>query len=41
VDKLTVTWPSGLVQEFTDVAGDRHVLIKEGRTELMAHGGER
>ncbi len=41
VNKLTVTWPSGLVQEFTDVAGDRHVLIKEGSAELMAHGGAR
>jgi len=41
VDKLTVTWPSGLVQEFTDVAGDRHVVIKEGSAELIAHGGAR
>lgn len=41
VDTLTVTWPSGLVHEFTNVAGDRRVLIKEGSEELFAHGGGR
>lgn len=30
VDKLTVTWPSGLVQEFKDVAADRKLKISEG-----------
>ena len=41
VDKLTVTWPSGLVQEFKNVAADRHVVVMEGIEELMTHGGAR
>ena len=31
VDKLTIRWPSGKVQELNDVAGGRHVIIDEGR----------
>ena len=33
VDRLIITWPSGLVQELKDVVGDRHWLIKEGSAE--------
>jgi hypothetical protein len=28
--RLTVRWPSGLVQEFTDLAADQHVVLTEG-----------
>lgn len=31
VDKLTVRWPSGKVQVLTGLAGDRHVVIDEGK----------
>ena len=34
VDKLTVTWPSGLVQEFKDFAADRKVRISEGDQQV-------
>ena len=30
IDKLTIRWPSGRVQELTGVAADRHVVIDEG-----------
>ena len=30
VEKLTILWPSGLRQELTDLAGDRHVMVEEG-----------
>ena len=30
VDRLTIRWPSGLVQELTDMPADQHVLITEG-----------
>ena len=30
VDRLTIRWPSGLVQELVDVPGDQHVVITEG-----------
>jgi hypothetical protein len=29
VDKLTIRWPSGLVQELTNLAADRHIVVKE------------
>jgi hypothetical protein len=32
VDRLTIRWPSGLVQELTDVPADQHVIITEGAT---------
>jgi hypothetical protein len=35
VDRLTIRWPSGKVQELASVAGDRHILIDEEPT-----GGE-
>ena len=31
IDRLTIRWPSGTVQEFTDLAADRHVVIDEGK----------
>jgi hypothetical protein len=31
VDKLTVRWPSGRVQELTGIAADRHVVIDESK----------
>ena len=31
VDRLTIRWPSGKVQELRDVKADRHILIEEGR----------
>jgi enediyne biosynthesis protein E4 len=30
VDRLTIRWPSGTVQELTNLAADRHVMIDEG-----------
>jgi hypothetical protein len=32
IDRLTVRWPSGLVQTLDNVAADRHVVITEGQT---------
>jgi hypothetical protein len=31
VDRLTIRWPSGKVQEFTDIAGDQHIVVDEDR----------
>jgi hypothetical protein len=31
VDRLTIYWPSGTVQELTDVAADRHIAGEEGK----------
>jgi hypothetical protein len=31
VDKLTIRWPSGKVQELTDVPADRHIVVDEGK----------
>jgi len=30
VDRLTIRWPSGTVQELTHLTADRHVVIEEG-----------
>ncbi len=30
VDRLTIRWPSGKVQEFIDVAADQHIVVDEG-----------
>lgn len=38
VDRLTIRWPSGEVQELTDLAADRHVVITEGRQGPAAVG---
>jgi hypothetical protein len=29
VDKLTIRWPSGVVQQLSDLAGDRHIIVDE------------
>jgi enediyne biosynthesis protein E4 len=34
IDCLTILWPSGLKQEFRDVAADRHLRVTEGDAEL-------
>ncbi len=34
VDKLEVVWPSGVKQEFTDVAANQHILIIEENDEI-------
>lgn len=34
IDKLTVRWPSGLVQEFHGMAPDRRIVIREGVDEI-------
>lgn len=34
IDHLTITWPSGMKQEFRDVAPDRHLRITEGDSAL-------
>ncbi len=31
VDRLVIQWPSGQRQELNNLAGDRHVIIEEGR----------
>ncbi|MDA1052300.1 MAG: CRTAC1 family protein [Planctomycetota bacterium] len=30
VDRLTVTWPSGLKQQLADLPADRHIVVTEG-----------
>jgi hypothetical protein len=39
IDLVTVRWPSGTVQEFRDVAADRHYVVdeREGLAELELH----
>lgn len=34
IDRLTIAWPSGVKQEFRDVAADRHLRITEGQSAL-------
>ncbi len=34
LDRLTINWPSGLVQEFKDIAIDRHIRIDEGNGQV-------
>jgi hypothetical protein len=36
VDRLTIRWPSGKVQELTDLAADRHVVIDEEKEGAAA-----
>jgi hypothetical protein len=31
VDRLTIRWPSGAEQVLTDVIGDRHIVVEEGK----------
>jgi hypothetical protein len=32
VERLTIRWPSGQVQELRDLRGDRHIVVDEGAT---------
>jgi len=34
VDRLTISWPSGLVQELADLAPDRYIRVTEGNSEV-------
>jgi hypothetical protein len=34
VEKLTILWPSGREQVLTDLAGDRHILVEEGKDDV-------
>jgi hypothetical protein len=34
VERLTIRWPSGKVQELRDLKGDRHIVVEEGREEV-------
>jgi hypothetical protein len=36
VERLTIRWPSGAEQVLTDVAGDRHVVVEEGKEGAAA-----
>jgi hypothetical protein len=36
VDRLTIRWPSGLVQELSGLAGDRHIVVEEGKEGAAA-----
>jgi hypothetical protein len=38
VDRLTITWPSGHVQELRDLIADRHIRIREGEVEFATLG---
>ncbi len=31
VDRLTIRWPSGRVQELADIPADRHIVVDEGK----------
>ncbi|MBM4068464.1 MAG: hypothetical protein FJ271_05900 [Planctomycetes bacterium] len=31
VDRLTIRWPSGQVQELTNIRADRHIVVEEGK----------
>ncbi len=33
VDRLTIRWPSGKIQELTDLTGDRHIVIDEDKEQ--------
>jgi enediyne biosynthesis protein E4 len=41
VDRLTIRWPNGEVQELKDVAGNRHVVVTEGSADLTTATGSR
>jgi hypothetical protein len=36
VDRLEIRWPSGLVQELTGLAADRHIIVEEGKEGAAA-----
>jgi hypothetical protein len=31
VDRLTIRWPSGHMQDLTNLVGDRHIVVEEGK----------
>jgi len=31
VERLTIRWPNGEEQVLTDLAGDRHIVVEEGK----------
>lgn len=35
IDRLTITWPSGLVQEFSQLRANRSIRITEGSAEIQ------
>ena len=39
IDKLTVRWPTGRIQEFLDVVPDRRIIIRENSAEIAAAAG--
>lgn len=36
VERLTIRWPSGVVQELTNVGADRHIVVEEGKEDSAA-----
>jgi hypothetical protein len=36
VERLTIRWPSGVVQELRDLRGDRHIMVEEGKEGAQA-----
>lgn len=34
IDQLTIRWPGGTVQEFRDIAANRHIVLQEGSAEI-------
>jgi enediyne biosynthesis protein E4 len=36
VDRLTIRWPSGEIQQLTDLAVDRHIVVEEGKEGAAA-----
>jgi hypothetical protein len=36
VERLTIRWPSGKVQELYDLRGDRHIVVDEGKDGAQA-----
>lgn len=38
IDRLTVRWPSGTIQEFTDVTTNRRIEIREDETDVKPLG---
>jgi hypothetical protein len=36
VESLTIRWPSGMVQELGGLAGDRHIVVEEGKNGAAA-----
>jgi len=35
VDRLTIHWPAGAVQELTSVAANRHIVVTEGSDAVV------